>query len=152
MRRLLREPLVHFVLLGAMLFGAQALLGGSVEASDREIVIAEGDIESMVALFLKTWQRPPSAEELQGLIDDRVIEQMLYREALALGLDRDDTIVRRRMRQKMEFLVADLVEQAAPDEDELAEWLRANPGDYTVGDRYDFRQVFVNSSRRGESA
>ncbi len=99
MKRILKEPLLHFVLLGALLFAADAFLRErTVDAGGGEIVVSGGRIESFAALFAKTWQRPPTAEELGGLVDDYVLEEVLYREGLALGVDQDDTIIRRRVR------------------------------------------------------
>ena len=115
MKRLLREPLLHFLLLGAALFVVDGLRGErSVRAADNGIVVTTGRIENLAALFEKTWQRPPTPVELKGLIDDHVLEEVLYREGLALGVDRDDTVIRRRVRQKMEFVLGDLLDRAEP--------------------------------------
>jgi len=152
MKRLLREPLFHFVVLGAALFGLNAWLDSdTVEASDRDIIVSEGRVESLIALFVKTRQRSPTAEELKGLIDDHVLEQVLYREAVTLGLDQDDTIVRRRMRQKMEFVVDDILEQAEPTEAELLQWLADHPDSFALPGRLHFRQVYLNAERRGDA-
>ena len=82
--------------------------------------------------FTRTWQRPPTSEELEGLIRDRVREEVYYREALALGLDKDDLIIRRRLRQKMEFVTDDVVAQAQPTDDELSAYLKAHPDTFRV--------------------
>ena len=148
MKSWLREPLLHFVVLGAALFGLDALMSErTVQAGSGEIVITQGRIESLVALFAKTWQRPPTPDELLGLVDDHVLEQALYREGMALGLDRDDTIVRRRLRQKMEFVVDDIIEQAAPTEAELEKWLAHHADSFALPDRYSFRHVYLNADR-----
>src|SRR4029450_8049258 len=102
--KLLHEPLVHFLLLGAMLFGVFALVGDRGSARASQIVVTPGHLEHLTVSFTRTWQRPPTAQELTELIDDYIREEVLYREAVAMGLDRDDTIVRRRLRQKLEFL------------------------------------------------
>ena len=119
--KLLREPLVHFLLLGAALFGVFALLGDRGSARPSHIVITPGHLEHLLVSFTRTWQRPPTAPELAGLIDDAIREEVLYREAVAMGLDRDDTIVRRRLRQKLEFLTEETAEMAAPSDEELAD-------------------------------
>jgi hypothetical protein len=112
--QLLPEPLGHFLLLGAVLFGVFAWVGDRGSARAGHIVITPGHLEHLTVSFTRTWQRPPTAHELAGLIDDYVREEVLYREAVALGLDRDDTIVR-RLRQKLEFLTEETAE-AAPIE------------------------------------
>src|ERR1051326_6230490 len=99
MKKLLREPLLHFLLLGAAMFAAYSLVSkrGTDEAG--KIVITQGQVASMVVDFTRTWQRPPTREELEGLIRDRMQEEVYCREAMALGLDKEDTIIRRRLRQ-----------------------------------------------------
>ena len=102
--RLVREPLVHFLLIGAAVFGLHALVGGSQQEQRDKIVVTEGRVHQLAQVFTKTWQRPPTTQELRGLIDAYVKEEVYYREALKLGLDRDDTLIRRRMQEKMEIL------------------------------------------------
>ena len=107
--RLVREPLVHFLLLGGLLFGAWYAFNDQPPISDsNRIVLDEAQVASLAATFQRTWLRLPSHEELAGLVKDRIKEEILYREALALGLDRDDQVIRRRLRQKMEFVSTDL--------------------------------------------
>ncbi len=150
MKRFLREPLLHFIFLGIMVFALDALLRER-ETGGGDIVVSEGRIENLAALFAKTWQRPPTAEELRGLVDDYVLEEALYREGVALGVDQDDTIIRRRVRQKMEFIVDDIVELAEPSEAELEAWLGEHPESYTRPARFTFRQVYLNPERRGDA-
>ena len=152
MRRWLREPLLHFVLLGIILFAVDAFLRErTVEAGGGEIFLSPGRIENLAALFAKTWQRPPTAEELRGLVDDYVLEEALYREGMALGIDRDDTIIRRRVRQKMEFVVDDVVELAEPTEAELETWMAERAESYAQPGRFTFRQVYLNADRRADA-
>ena len=106
MKRILKEPLLHFLLLGAAIFVACGLVLKQVNDEPRQITMTEGQIEHLATGFAKTWQRPPSEEELSGLIRDRVPEEVYCREAVTLGLDRDDTVIRRHLRQKMEFVTA----------------------------------------------
>ena len=153
MKKLVREPLLHFVLLGALLFALDAFLRErTVEASGGEIVVSAGRIETLAALFAKTWQRPPTLQELQGLVDDFVLEEALYREGVAMGVDRDDTIIRRRVRQKMEFVVDDLVELTDPDEAQLEAYFAEHATSYARPARFTFRQVYLNADRRGDAA
>ncbi|HEX6811560.1 MAG TPA: peptidyl-prolyl cis-trans isomerase [Planctomycetota bacterium] len=109
-----------------------------------------GQIEQLAATFAKTWQRPPTSEELAGLVRDRVREEVYCREALALGLDRDDTVIRRRLRQKMEFVSDDIAALAEPSDAELEEYLRAHPASFRVESRYTFRQVYLDPGKHGE--
>jgi len=151
MKKLLREPLLHFLLLGAAIFAAYSL--GSKRRSDEpgKIVISAGQVAALAESFTLTWRRPPTREELEGLIRDRVQEEVYSREAVALGLDRDDTIIRRRLRQKMEFLTDDIAALAEPGDTDLAAYLLAHADTFRVQRQFTFRHVYLNPSRRGES-
>ena len=100
--------------------------------------------------FARTWRRPPGKEELQGLVDDYIRDEVFYREGRAAGLDRDDVIIRRRVRQKMEFL-AEAVSAPEPSEQQLAAYLEANPERFRTEDHFTFRQVFLSAARRGHA-
>lgn len=146
----LREPLLHFLLIGAAIFGLYALTTTPEQAGiGSRIVVTGGDIARLSLLWEKRWQRPPSAEELRGLLDEHVREEVLYREALALGLDRDDTVVRRHLRQKFEFLTQDLAVAHQPDATELAAWFEVNRERYRAPSRLSFTQVYFSLDRRG---
>jgi hypothetical protein len=149
-KRIVREPLVHFLAIGAALFLFFAWRGGGA-ASDR-IVITPGTIEHLVAGFTRTWQRAPSAAELDGLVGEFVREEVATREATAMGLDADDTIIRRRLRQKLEFLVEDAAAAAPPTEEELARFLAENEDRFRTEPRVSLRQVYVSRDRRGPAA
>jgi hypothetical protein len=147
--KLLREPLVHFLLLGAGLFLLFDIVGDSDDASTERIVVSTGRVAQLTEIFTRTWQRPPTEKELAGLIEDHIREEVYYREAMAMGLDRDDTIVRRRMRQKLEFVTDDLVAAVVPTEEQLETYLREHPDDFRVPSRLSFRQIYFNRDRRG---
>lgn len=155
MRRVIREPLVHFLLLGGCLF---LLFKFTAEDPDAgldqrpEIVITQGRIETLAANFQKVWQRLPSEQEIQGLIEDYIREEVFYREALAMGLDRDDTIIRRRMRQKMQFLSEDIADLKVPTEEEVQAYYSANTESFRSEALYSFKQVYLDASKRGEAA
>jgi hypothetical protein len=151
MKKLLREPLVHFLLLGAGLFVAFGLVGERTGSEPREIVATQGQIESLAIGFARTWQRPPTDTELEGLIQDYIREEVYYREALALGLDKDDIVIRRRLRQKMEFVTDDVAAQAEPTDDELSAYLKAHPETFRVERRFTFSQVYLNPDRHGQN-
>jgi parvulin-like peptidyl-prolyl isomerase len=141
--RVLGEPTLHFLLIGAALFGLYALVSGpeGADPEDRRIVVTEGKVQQLVALFSQRRQRPPTEEELQGLIDDHVLEEATYREALKMGLHEDDAVIRRRMQQKFEFLTEDVVATAEPGGAELAAYLEANPDTFRRGRTHTFQQV-----------
>jgi hypothetical protein len=144
MRRLLREPLFHFVLAGVLIFLLAGRFGSSDTGSDRRIVVTETTVANLSTGFERTWMRPPTSAERNGLVDDFVKEEILYREALALGLDRGDIVIRRRLRQKMEFLQADLVDPGPLSDAELEAFLMENAERFQIPATLSFRQVFVD--------
>ncbi len=148
-KALLREPLVHFFLLGAGIFLLSALMDESGGNRSDRIVVSAGQVERLVETWQRVWQRPPTSAELEGLVEDHIREEILYREAIAMGLDRNDTIIRRRLRQKMEFLPQDLIEQAQPTEEELRTYLYENASGFRVESRVSFQQIYLNLDRRG---
>ena len=152
MRRWLREPLVHFLLLGAGLFLLFSIVGDSDDMPTGSIVVSAGKVAQLKEVFTRTWQRPPTEEELDGLIENHIREEVYYREALAMGLDRDDTIVRRRLRQKLEFFTDDLVAAVEPTEEQLASYLEEHADAFRLPSRVSFQQIYFNRDRRGEQA
>ena len=150
--RALREPLVHFLVIGVLLFVVFALVGEDRRAAGNRIEITDADIDQLVAIFRKQWQRPPDPQELQGLIDSRVREEILYREALAMGLDKDDTIVRRRLAQKVEFLMDDVSGVTEPDDVTLQAYYDKHAERYREPPRLSFTQIYFSTDRRGEQA
>jgi hypothetical protein len=149
-RRFVGEPAVHFLCLGALLF-AFAELKGSDETAPNVISVPAGQIDSFVSGFSRTWHRPPTELELKTMIDEHVREEIASREAIVMGLDRDDTIVRRRLRQKFEFLIEDTSEAVAPTDDQLKAWLDANAAKFETDPQIGFRQVHLSAERRGEA-
>jgi len=148
-KRHLKEPLLHFLLLGAMLFAAHGFLSRGRLGEPSQIVVTQGQVESMALLFARTWQRPPSDAELQGLIRSYVREEVLYREGLALGLDRDDPIIRRRIAQKLEFATEN--DEAEPSDRELQAYLDAHPAMFVAEPKVTFGHVYLDPRRRGTS-
>lgn len=151
MKRFLREPLLHFLVLGAAIFIASSLTSSRTSSDATKIVITQGQLASMWDSFTNTRQREPTAEEWQGLIRQRVHEEVYYREALALGLDKDDLIIRRRLQQKMEFISDDVSARPQPTDAELQAYLQAHPDPFRVDPRFSFRQVFLNPDKRGKN-
>jgi hypothetical protein len=149
--RIVREPLFHFLVLGALIFGLHGLIGRYRTDAPGEIVVTRAAIENLAIGFTRTWQRPPSEEELQGLVRDYIREEASYREALALGLDRDDTIVRRRLRQKLEFVSEDLATRRQPTDAELQQYLDADPGAFQTESRVSLQQIYFDPQRHGKN-
>jgi hypothetical protein len=115
-------------------------------------VLSAGQVDHLAAGFAKTWQRPPTDVELKGLVDDWVREEIAVREAMTSGLDRDDTIIRRRLRQKFEFVLEDADGAAPASDQELQAWLDGHQDRFRIEPRVSFRQAFVNPTRRGAAA
>jgi hypothetical protein len=151
MKKLLREPLGHFLLLGAAIFLAYSLVSKGASEAPGTIVITQGQLASMVETFALTWQRQPTSDEVKGLVLDRVREEVYYREAIALGLDKDDTIIRRRLRQKFEFVTDDIGARAQPTDDELNAYLRSHPDKFSTEQKFTFRQLYLDPKKHGEN-
>jgi hypothetical protein len=148
--RVLREPLTHFTGLALAIFIFYGVVNRSAEPKVDEIIVTSAKVEQLGSLFTKTWQRPPSAQELKGLIDDYVKEEIYNREALLLGLDKDDTVIRRRLRQKMEFLVDAEVDALTPTDAELEIYLKANADQFRIAPMMTFEQIYLSPAKRGD--
>ena len=151
MRRLAREPLLHFLLLGAVIFVVWGLTSRNDGTRPGAIVVTEARIASLAAAFARVWQRPPTTTELDGLIRDYVREEVMAREAMALGLGRDDTVIRRRLRQKLEFVTDDVAALAEPTEEQLRTYLSQYPEAFRAEARFSFNQVHLDPGRRGDN-
>ena len=146
--RLSREPLLQFLVLGAILFALYGLFGKQNAEAPDKIVVSASRIANLGDGFARTWRRAPGEQELQGLIEDYIRDEVFYREGRAAGLDRDDVVIRRRVRQKMEFLVENMPE---PSDEHLAAYLASNPERFRVEDQITFRQVFLSFTRRANT-
>ena len=131
------------------MFALYALVGGGEEERGR-IVVTEGRVGQLAQIFAKTWQRPPTQKELRGLIDAYVKEEIYYREAVKLGLDRDDTLIRWRMQQKMEFLTEPGDDLLKADDAGLEAFLEANREEFRIEPRIAFTQAFINPEKKNE--
>jgi len=143
---------MHFLALGALVFFLFHLTTDRGETQDGKIVVTRGKVEQLVTGFSRTWQRLPTQEELDGLVEDSIREEVLYREALAMRLDKDDTIVRRRMRQKLEFLTEDTAAAAPSTDADLQGWLAKHPDKFRVEPTLAFSQVYLNATHAGDNA
>lgn len=148
--RWLREPLLHFVLAGAALFGVYRWMNPSAfeRPADNRIVITADDLRQISVVWLAQGRPPPTPQEMANLIEGKVREEVLYREALALGLAQDDTIVKRRMAQKMDFLAEDLASLRDPTREELQKWFETHVDQFTEAPRASFRHVYFSPDRR----
>lgn len=151
-RSLLRQPLFQFLVLGVVLFALHSLFGQKEAAESKEIVITNQQIALLASMWEKQWRRPPTPQEMAGLVESFIREEVLYREALAMGLDRDDTVVRRRLAQKIEFLAQDLATQGEPGDAELRTFFAENSEKFEIPATVTFSHVYVNLDTRGEGA
>ncbi len=155
MTRLLREPLLHFLLIGALLFGLYGLAPPgplTTVAASKEIRLSLDEINQLTQLFQSQWRRAPTPQELQRLVETKVEQEILYREALAMGLDKNDEIVKRRMAQKMQFLTEDVAAAREPTTDELKGWFEANSAKFAQPPRLSLRHLYFSPDRRGARA
>jgi hypothetical protein len=141
--------LLHFLLLGLGLFVLHHFVAAPGDGSGERVVISRGKIQRLAAGFALMHQRAPAKDELDGLIAEAVREEILYREAKALGLDQDDTIVRRRLRQKLEFVSEDLAPASEPTEAQLQAYLASHLEQFRIETRYSFAQVYLDPQRHG---
>ncbi len=147
---LLREPLLHFLVLGAALFGLFSMVDKNNFEAPAKIIVSTSRVTTLADGFARTWRRPPTEQELQGLVEDYIRDEIFYREGRAAGLDRDDVVIRRRVRQKMEFLAEDMA-AAEPSDEQLAAYLASNPERFRTEDRLTFHQIFLSATRRGSA-
>jgi hypothetical protein len=155
MQRLLKEPLLHFLVLGALLFAVYSWLNRSLpdnKSAAGTVRITSNEIAWLKETWSRQWQREPTRDELRGLVTDFLKEELLSREARALGLDQNDTIVRRRLAQKLEFLVQDTSSLAEPTEEDLRRFYEANPERFQTNARISFTQVFFSREKRADAA
>ncbi|HSD98037.1 MAG TPA: peptidylprolyl isomerase [Sulfuricaulis sp.] len=158
-RSLLREPLLHFFLIGAAMFilfgwrgNSVSLPGGQTGTPTAQIVVSRDALDQMYNLFAKTWQRPPTEDEQKKLIEDFVRNEIYYREAIAIGLDRDDEVLKRRLRQKMEFIYEDITSWVEPTDTDLMAYMKKHRERYLTDPQMSFRQVYISTNKRGTSA
>jgi hypothetical protein len=143
--------LVHFLLLGGVLFAADGMLAKRATTEPGKIIVSQIRIDHLKEGFARTWLRAPTTEELEGLIRDYIREEVYYREALAMGLDRDDTIIRRRLQQKLEFLSENIGDLTQPTDEELRAFLQNHPDQFRSQRRFSFHQVYLSLERHRHS-
>jgi peptidyl-prolyl cis-trans isomerase C len=150
----MREPLFHFFLIGALLFAGYAIVqrhnGGT--PSSKQINLTSDDLRQIDAYFESQWHRPPTADEFNAMVETKVQEEVLYREGLAMGLDKDDTIVKRRIAQKVHFLAEDVAGAHEPTTAELKAWYKTNSRIFALPNRTTFRHLYFSPDRRAQNA
>lgn len=151
MSKWLKEPLFHFLLLGAAIFFIYGLVAEKGRA-ENEIFISRGQQENLVNTFSRTWQRLPTPVEYQGLLKDYIRQEIAYRQSREMGLDQDDIVIRRRLRQKMEMLAEDVAGLVPPTEEELQAYLYANTESFMIEPRMTLHQIYFSTDRRGDLA
>ncbi len=153
MKKLHKEPLLHFLIIGALIFTLFSIVNKEEDiVSGNKIIVLTADIQRLSSSWAKKWNRPPTETELQGLVESHIREEVYYREALALGLDKNDTILRRRMMQKMEFLSNDLAELNTPDESALNQYFIDHKDKYELPARLSFTHIYFSLDKRGAKA
>jgi parvulin-like peptidyl-prolyl isomerase len=152
--KILAEPLLHFAVAGVVLFSAYSWLNGSTSAKDgiEPVRIGAGEIEWLKESYSGQWLKPPDAAELNGLVTELVNEELLAREAQAIGLGENDTIIRRRLAQKLKVLVEDTSRLAEPGEDQLRQYFEQNAARFETGATVSFTHIFFNPQNRADAA
>ena len=154
MKRLLREPLIHFLLIGAALFTLYHYVQPVRRAapSSKQILLSPDELAQLVALFQSQWRRDPTPDEFGRMVEQKVQSEVLYREALAMGLDKNDEIVKRRMALKMQFLAEDVAAAREPTTDELKTWFEKNRAKFAQPARLSFRHLYFSPDHRATHA
>lgn len=148
--KILKEPFFHFLGLGVFIFAAYAWLGDVDDAE--QIVVTRGQQDNLVSTFKQSWQRPPTTEEFQGMLEDYIRQEIAYREASAMELDRNDIIIRRRLRQKLELLTEDLASMTPPTTEEIAAFYEMRKENYRADPRFSFQQLYFSADHSSEKA
>jgi peptidyl-prolyl cis-trans isomerase C len=150
----LREPLLHFLAIGLVLFAVDGAFKSSAgeRHQSNTIELTDDDLQQVIVAWAAQWQRPPTPDEMRGLLENKIREEILYREALALGLDKGDTIVKRRLAQKMDFLNEDVSGLREPPVEELKDWFVKNSERFALPGRMSFRHIYFSVDQRGQRA
>ena len=150
--KFLREPLVQFLFLGGLIYLAYALVTPqSEEDNSRTILVSASRVQWMQDSWQKRWNRLPTKKELNGIIQQYIKETVLYNEAIKMGLDKDDGVIRRRLAQQVEFLAKDLVVYTPPAQADLEKYYKEHLDQYKPDVSYSFTQVYFDPDKRGES-
>jgi len=150
MSKLAREPLVHFIILGALLFAGHMLWQRHVSKANYTITVTAEEMERQALIFAGENRRAPTDEDIKALLFSHVEEQVLMREAERIGLGEDDTIIRRRLAQKMRFIIQDVDAPALPNEADLKRWFEENTEKFTSPEKLSFSHIYFSPEEHGE--
>jgi peptidyl-prolyl cis-trans isomerase C len=149
MRRIFREPLIHFLLLGGLIFFLASFVYNKSRKTERTIIISNEKIENIIRLYSITTSAPPSKAQLDAMIEDYIKEEIFYRESLKMRLDKDDEVIRRRLSQKMEFLQSDLSIVTPPTQKQLEDFYQYHPGDFRDSAKVSFTHLYFSADKNG---
>jgi len=148
LNKLFKEPLVHFIAIGIAIFFAYYVLNPEQSQDDKQIIIDNNTIAPLISGWQRVWMREPNNKELHSLIEDYIQEEIYYREAMAMDLDKNDMIIRRRLRQKMEFLTQN-INIPQPSDNELLTWLQTHQEEYRNPAKISFSHIYFNADKHG---
>ena len=149
MKKLFKEPLLHFILLGFIFFGLYNVVNKQSD-SDSVILIDDFDMKNIIASWEMQWQRLPTDEELKSLIWQNIKQEIFYQEALKMNLDHNDEIIKRRLAQKMQFLSNDLATMSEPTEEDLKEYYKEHAQKYLLPYSYSLYQIIFSPDKRND--
>lgn len=149
MQKILREPLFHFLVIGAGLFALYSFLNPSAEQVENNIIrIEDSDVQRLIKAYQQNWSTPPDSATLKSLLKEEIKAEVFYREALRMQLDHNDEIIRRRLKQKYEFLVKDLADSQRPSDATLQAFYEENRELYKEPTKYSFSQIYFSPDKR----
>lgn len=149
-KKILSEPLLHFLLIGAVLFVIFDLKNGSDSEDPNRVFISAGEVEQLSQKFSRTWMREPSEEEMDSLVKNLIRDEIYYREAVALGLDKNDPLIQRRMRQKLEFIFEDITALADPSDETLTQYMNEHKDKFSKKPQLSFEQIYLSYDKRND--
>jgi parvulin-like peptidyl-prolyl isomerase len=142
----LHEPLLHFLFIGVLLFVVYGWVSPNSEQTDQRIVVSTALVDDLARQYQTTRMRAPNTQELDGLVESYVRDEILYREGIALGLDRDDAVIKRRVRQKLEVIAEEQLARSAPSDTELSAYLNSNAARFSQPAVLSFEQITFDHS------
>lgn len=149
-KKVLREPLLHFLVIGVGLFLLFSIINGPAVDKPNRIVLSQNQKELLAENFSRTWMRAPSDKEMEGLIDGYLRDEVFYREAIALGLDQGDNLIKRRLRQKLEFILEDVSSLVEPTDEELTLFMQQHKERFHIKPQVSFQQVYLNYDKHDD--
>ena len=149
MLRIIREPLLHFLLLGALIFITASLVNNKKRIAEKTIVISNEKIGNILRLYQVQTGALPAKVQLDAMIEDYIKEEILYRESIKMKLDKDDEILRRRLSQKMEFLQSDLTVVPVPSPEQLETFYQSHQRDFRDSSTVSFTHIYFSADKNG---